>query len=119
MPREKLNELIRGAGVNWSANDGVWFQAIEMTRDLNDAKRCNDSCWVRFAAFEAWSIKEFLGLSEQAGLEGLKKALRFRLYARIHKQSLIAEPDGSLVFQMNPVPHTGREEAQGASGLPL
>ena len=78
MPRESLINL---------ANDGVWFQAVENTRDMYDAKRCNDSCWTRFAPFEAWSIKQFLGLPEQAGIEGLKKALRFRMYARINVQS--------------------------------
>ncbi len=101
MPKEKLIDLTRSVGVNWLANDGVWFQSIEMSRDLNDAKRCNDSCWGRFSPFEAASIKNFLGLPEQAGLEGLKKALRFRIYARVNTQSIIDEPDGSFVFQMN------------------
>jgi hypothetical protein len=101
LPKEKLIDLTRSAGVNWLANDGVWFQAIETARDLNDAKRCNDSCWGRFSAFEAASIKNFLGLPEQAGLDGLKKAFRFRIYARVNTQSIIDEPDGSVVFQMN------------------
>ena len=101
MPKETLLDLMKEVGANWLANDGVWFQAVETTRDMNDAKRCNDSCWGRFSPFEAWSIKEFLGLPARAGLEGLKKALRFRVYARINTQEIIDEPDGSVVFRMN------------------
>ena len=48
MPREKLLELIGGLGTNWIAGDGLWFQAVESAYGMNDAKRCNDSCWTRF-----------------------------------------------------------------------
>jgi hypothetical protein len=101
MPKEDLLGLMKNVGANWLANDGVWFQAVEKTRDMNDAKRCNDSCWGSVSPFEAWSIKKFLGLPEQAGLEGLRKALQFRVYARINTQSIIDEPDGNVIFQMN------------------
>lgn len=101
MPKESLLELMNHAAVNWLANDGVWFQAVEFGRDMNDAKRCNDSCWTRYSPFEAWTIKEFLGLPEQAGLDGLKKALRFRMYARINVQSMTDETPDSFIFRMN------------------
>ncbi|MEA2014725.1 MAG: DUF6125 family protein [Thermodesulfobacteriota bacterium] len=101
MPREKLLELIGSLGTNWIAGDGLWFQAIESVYGMNDAKRCNDSCWTRFSPFEAWSIKEFLGLAEHAGIEGLKSALRFRMYASVNIQSIIEEGPNSIVFQMN------------------
>ncbi len=86
---------------NWLANDGVWFQAVEFTTGMDEAKHCNDTCWTKFSPFEAWSIKEFLGLPKEAGLSGLKKALGFRLYARINLQSIIDESPTSIVFQMN------------------
>lgn len=101
MSKDELLDLTNNLGVNWIANDGIWFQAVENVRGMNDAKRCNDSCWTRFSPFEAWSIKEFLGLPEKAGIEGLKKALRFRMYARINVQSIIDEGPTSIVFQMN------------------
>jgi len=101
MSREELINLINNLGVNWLADDGVWFQAVESHRDMYDAKRCNDSCWTRFSPFEVWSIKQFLGLPEKAGLEGLKRALRFRMYARVNVQSIIDEAPGTVVFQMN------------------
>ena len=95
-----LEDLKQNIAVNWLANDGVWFQAVEFSRGMFDAKRCNDSCWVYFSPFEAWSIRRFLNLSPRSGLEGLKKALRFRLYATINKQSIIEESPQSFVFQM-------------------
>ncbi|MCL0030201.1 DUF6125 family protein [Thermodesulfovibrionales bacterium] len=116
MSQESLLKLMDTVAVNWLANDGVWFQAIEFESGMNDAKRCNDSCWAHFAPFEAWSIKKFLNLPEQAGLDGLKKALNFRLYARINTQSFIDEGQNSFIFQMNEcrvpssLPQAGRHQ---------
>ena len=101
MSKESLMELMDSVAVNWLANDGVWFQAVEFSEGMIDAKRCNDSCWAHFSPFEAWSIKSFLHLTDSAGLEGLKTALNFRLYARINKQSFVDEKPNSFVFQMN------------------
>ncbi|MBW1710316.1 MAG: cytosolic protein [Deltaproteobacteria bacterium] len=101
LPRESLLNLMDNVAKNWLANDGIWFQTVEFDSGMFDAKRCNDSCWVRFSPFEADSIKQFLGLEKMAGLSGLKKALNFRLYARINKQSIIEESPDSLIFEMN------------------
>jgi hypothetical protein len=118
MPREALLELMNHIGANWLANDGIWFQAIEEARDMYDAKRCNDSCWTRFSPFEAWSIREFLGLPRQAGLDGLKKALRFRIYARINVQSIIDEAPHSFVFQMNDCRVQSARKRKGLADYP-
>jgi len=115
MPKEKLLSLADDIAKNWLALDGVWFQAVEFTHGMNDAKRCNDSCWTRFSPFEAWSIKELLGLPELAGLEGLKKALNFRMYGRLNVQSTIEESPNSLVFQMN---NCRVQSARKRQGLP-
>jgi hypothetical protein len=101
MPKASLLVLLDSVAVNWLANDGVWFQAVEFEHGMNDAKRCNDSCWAHFSPFEAWSIKRFFDLSDRPGLEGLKKALQYRLYARINTQSFVDEGAGSFVFRMD------------------
>ncbi|WP_028323387.1 DUF6125 family protein [Desulfatirhabdium butyrativorans] len=101
MTKERILGLLDAVAANWLANDGVWFQAIEFQHGMNDAKRCNDSCWGRFSPVEAWAIKRLLHLPENAGLEGLQQALGLRLYARINVQSFVWENDNSLVFQMN------------------
>ena len=101
LPKEKVEALRDAMAVNWLANDGVWFQSVEFTSGMNDAKRCNDSCWAHFSPFEARSIKKMLKLPEKAGLEGLKKALEYRLYAHVNKQSISDETENSFVFRMN------------------
>lgn len=101
LPRDRLLSLMDTVAVNWLANDGVWFQAVEFTAGMADAKRCNDSCWAHFSPFEAWSIRRFLQLGTKPGLAGLKTALGFRLYARVNTQSFHDETDDSFIFQMN------------------
>ncbi len=118
LPTEKLKELLKAVSVNWLANDGVWFQAVEFSSGMNDAKRCNDSCWTRFSPLEAWSIRNFLGLSEQPGLEGLKQALGFRLYAAINVQSIIDEGPDSFVFQMNQCRVQSARQRKGLDDYP-
>lgn len=101
LPQEQLEALRNALAVNWLANDGVWFQAVEFKYGMNDAKRCNDSCWAHFSPFEAWSIKRLLNLPEKPGIAGLKKALEFRLYNFVNKQSFADETENSIVFRMN------------------
>lgn len=98
---EAMDAFLESISINWLANDGVWFQSVEFTHGMNDAKRCNDSCWAHFSPFEASAVKRLLGLSEKPGLEGLKTALKFRMYARINEQSIVEEEENSFVFQMN------------------
>ena len=96
-----LKDLRDRVAKNWLANDGVWFQTIEAAQGMNEAKRCNDSCWAHFSPFEAASIRQMLGLPENSGLEGLKQALGFRVYGCINKQSIAEETPTSFVFRMD------------------
>ena len=101
MPRESLLVLMKSVSANWLVNDGVWFQAVELAHGMVDAKRCNDSAWAQFSPFEASAIKKFLNLPERPGLDGLKRALGFRVYANINAQSIVEEGPDAFVFQMN------------------
>lgn len=101
MDADKLKLLKDRMAKNWLVNDGVWFQTVEFSKGMNDAKRCNDSCWAQFSPVEAHSISKFLELPENPGLEGLKRALGFRIYESINSQSIVEETDNSFVFQMN------------------
>jgi len=101
MDTNTQSELMKAVSKNWLVNDGVWFQAVEFDRGMIDAKRCNDSCWAQFSPYEARAIKNFLNLPENPGLEGLKKALNFRMYSIINKQSIVEEKEKSFIFQMN------------------
>ncbi len=101
MSTEKLEAFIELLGVNWLAGDGIWFQSVESEYGMLDAKRCNDSCWAWFSPFEAWSIKRLLNLPEQSGIDGLKKALQLRMYAKINVQSMDDESPDSILLRMN------------------
>jgi hypothetical protein len=99
MPREKLVGLIDAMSINWLANDGVWFQTVENRHDMYTSKRCNDTCWTRYSPSEASIIKSFLNIPEQGGIQGLERALNFRLYARINKQTIQREGE-DLIFRV-------------------
>jgi len=99
MPKKKLIDLIDAMSINWLANDGVWFQAVENRHDMYTSKRCNDTCMTRYSPLEASMIKSFLDIPDQGGLDGLEKALEFRLYARINKQT-IEKREKELIFKM-------------------
>ncbi len=98
---KKLDALKEAVAVNWLANDGVWFQAVEFTEGMVEAKACNDAAWSHFSPYEAIRIKKILGLGEFPGLEGLKKAFYYRIYADVNKQSIGNETDDSFDFYMN------------------
>jgi hypothetical protein len=100
LSKEKLLELMEAVGTNWLANDGVWFQAVEKRHGMYAAKRCNDTCWTRFSPYEALRIKRLLNLPALPGLEGLKAALGYRLYARVNEQTIEDVDERSFIFRM-------------------
>ena len=100
LTREELLALVRNFAKNWLAHDGLWFQAVERSHDLEHAVELDVEAWRRFSPIEARRIKEFLRLPEQPGLEGLRAALEYRFYAVLNRQSSQLE-DGVLRFTMN------------------
>ena len=94
------SELKKLLALNWLANDGVWFQAVEFTEGMAYAKSINDATWAQFSPFEANVIKRKLGLGNNPGLDGLKDALQHRIYCFVNKQDIIDETENSFVFRM-------------------
>ncbi len=88
LPREKLIELCSIYAKNWLAHDGLWFQSIEKKHGMDEAMEHDIHAWERFTVVEARRIKSFLELPEHAGIDGLRRALMFRLHAPLHEQSL-------------------------------
>ena len=87
LSREQLIELAEIYSKNWLACDGLWFQAVERRQGMDGAMDCDKEIWRSFTVIEAKRIKEFLGLPERAGLEGLERAMRYRLYANLNDES--------------------------------
>lgn len=91
LSRDELCQLIELYSKNWLALDGVWFQSIEQKQGMNEAMEHDAAAWSRFTVIEAKRIKAFLNLPEQAGLEGLRRALALRFYANINQDEIILE----------------------------
>ncbi len=118
MSADNQRRLLEGIAVNWLANDGVWFQAVEFSSGMVDAKRCNDACWGHFSPFEAWSIRRLVSIPENAGLEGLKEALKYRIYALINTFSIIDDGPNAFLFQMNECRVQSTRKRKGLADYP-
>lgn len=118
MSHEKLISLMDSVAKNWLTNDGSWFLSVEEKQGMNDAKRCNDTCWAHYSPFEAWSIKRLLQLPEHPGIQGLKQALNFRMYARINVQTIIEEGENCIQFQMNDCQVQSARKHKGLTDYP-
>ena len=89
LSKDQLIQLIEIYSKNWLAMDGVWFQSVEKKLGMDEAIYHDEQAWSKFTIIEAKRIKEFLNLPEQAGLEGLAKALALRFYANINEDEII------------------------------
>lgn len=100
LSREDLLKVIDVYAKNWLAHDGCWFQATEETLGLDTAIDLDTKAWNRFAVSEAKRIMKEFGIPPGSGLQGLERALGFRLYAAINKQSIEWIDDHTMVFRM-------------------
>jgi len=98
LTREDLLKLLDIYSKNWLAMDGVWFQSIEQKFGMDEAIEHDQNAWRNFTVIEANRIKNFLQLPERAGIEGLKQALAFRIYANINEDEIIVE-DNVLIYR--------------------
>jgi len=98
LKKEDLLKLIDIYSKNWLAMDGVWFQSIENKYGMAEAVQHDENAWRHFTVIEAKRIKEFLNLPEAAGLDGLKQALGFRMYANINDDEIIIK-DNTLTYR--------------------
>jgi len=100
LTREQALALLEDFAVRWLAHDGLWFQAIEQVRGIDEAVELDIKAWRTFTVLEAKRIMKFLGLPKDGGLDALERALKFRLYAFINVQECFRPDDHTLIFQM-------------------
>lgn len=101
LSKEQLIDMLEDAAKNWLAHDGLWFLACEGRLGMADAIELDRWTWERFTVIEAKRIMARHGIPPGSGLEGLKKALGYRLYAHLNIQEITEETPDSFVFQMN------------------
>jgi len=97
---EMLRKMLADFAKNWLAHDGLWFQAVEKQYGMEKAIELDTEAWERFTVIEARRIMKLHDIPENSGLEGLKKALGFRLYAVLNKQEVRNETENSFEFYM-------------------
>ena len=100
LPRETLEGMLVDFAKNWLAHDGLWFQAVEKATDMETAIRLDTDAWEWFTKIEAKRIMLRHGIEPNGGLDALKKALGFRLYAVLNEQTITEETENSFVFKM-------------------
>lgn len=100
LSRETLEKMLIDFAKNWLAHDGLWFQAVEQKFDLETAIQLDAESWEKFTVIEARRIMATHNIPENSGLEGLKKALGFRLYALLNTQVIGNETESSFEFYM-------------------
>jgi hypothetical protein len=91
LSRDDLISLIEIYAKHWLAMDGVWFQSVEEKYGMDEAMRHDENIWRSFTVLEASRIKQFLSLPENSGVEGLARALKYRLYANINKDEILVD----------------------------
>lgn len=115
LSKEQLIRLIEDYSKNQIAMDGVWFQSIESKFGMDEAMYHDGEAWRRYTVIEARRIKEFLGLPDNSGLEGLKAALQLRFYANISEDSIVVSGN-KLIYKII----TCRvQSARKRKGMPL
>lgn len=101
LSKETLINMLEDQAKNWLAHDGLWFQAVERHYGMETAIALDKEAWTIFTQIEAKRIMRRHDIEPGGGLAALKKALQFRLYARINEQSLIEIDSNHLRFEMN------------------
>lgn len=89
LSKDELRQLLNIYAKNWLAHDGCWFLSVEEKYDLNTAIEIDRESWRKFTVIEAKRLIDFLGLPENSGIEGLARALKFRLYATINEDEIV------------------------------
>jgi hypothetical protein len=100
LDRETLEAMLVDFAKNWLAHDGLWFQAVERHSDMKTAIDLDTQAWERFTVIEATRIMKLHGIAPNSGLDGLKKALQYRLYAVLNVQEIRNETENSFEFFM-------------------
>ena len=100
LSREQLIALCSNYAKDWLAMDGLWFQSAEKRQGMDEAMDMDVEVWRSYTVLEARRIKALLQLQENAGLEGLARALSMRMYARLNQDEIIIEGN-TLTYRVN------------------
>ncbi len=118
LSKETLIDMLEDSAKNWLAHDGLWFQAVERQYGMGKAIELDKEAWITFTQIEAKRIMRRHGIEPGGGIPALKKALQFRLYARINEQSFISTDENNLRFEMNDCRVQSARKKKGLDDFP-
>lgn len=116
--KEELIDLLEIEAKNWLAHDGLWFLAAEDWFDMETAIELDKRAWEQFTVIEAKRIMRFLEIEPGGGIPALKKALQYRLYARINEQEIVEEDKHTIVVRMNDCRVQSARQRKGLPDFP-
>ena len=99
LTREELQAWLNDTAKLWLAHDGLWFQAVEGKRGMEEAIEADTAAWSRFSPIEAKRIMKRLGMEPGGGLEALARALKARMYTLLNEDEIRWE-GGKLIYVM-------------------
>lgn len=112
---EQLKTLLNNYAKNWLAHDGCWFLSIEEAHGMEMAMDMDREAWRKFTVVEAKRLIQFLDLPQNSGIEGLAKALKFRLYSTLNEDRVEIIDDKTIRYYVQ----TCRvQHARRRKGLP-
>jgi len=99
--KETLMGMLEDFAKNWLTHDGLWFLEVEKQSGIEQAIEADKNAWEIFTKIEAKRIMKRHNIPENCGLDALKKALGFRMYALLNEHEILEETEKSFVFRMN------------------
>ena len=116
LSRQQLMDLVNVYSKNWLALDGLWFQSVEKEQGMDAAMRHDVDVWRVYTAIEARRLKQFLGLAERPGLEGLMRAMDLRFNAHHNRHEFVREGENAVVFR---TVYCRVQDTRARKGMPL
>ncbi len=117
LSRVELLELVRIYAKNWLAHDGCWFLSAEQKYDMPTAIELDTESWRKFTVIEAKRLIAFLELGKNSGIQGLQKALRFRLYASLNEDEIYVD-ENSLEYRVKTCRVQAARRKKGLADFP-
>ena len=118
LTREELQQLLKAYALNWHAHDNCWFLAIEEQYGVSLALDMDREAWRKFSVIEARRLMEVLGLKNNSGVEGLRRALTFRLFSSINNDLIEVVDDKTLRYYIKTCRVQSARKAKGLEALP-
>jgi len=113
--KQELLKIIDVYAKAWQAMDGAYFLSLEERYGIDTAIEIDKAAWKTFSPVEASRIMKEFDISPGGGLEALEKALGYRVYAALNRQSTKWNDNDTLVFTME---ECRVQVARSRKGLP-